>query len=165
MDEPWDAVQRVPQLSHPRREFILRQWLRAVLRGINSLTLPSCPLSYSQEKKKKKVSGRGLQVWAVSRFLQVEVKAKGTWLGSERVCNNSLVKSLILLSGQSSLVHCPPWLLDVPSAGVLPGPLSPRPHVRWAVWTVPSCRDCSLLSPSASLGTEGLIQGLGNQGL
>lgn len=59
MDEPWDAVQRVPQLSHPRREFILRQWLGAVLRGINSLTLPSCPLSYSQEKKKKKSQVEG----------------------------------------------------------------------------------------------------------
>ena len=54
MDEPWNAVQRVPQFSHPRWEFTLRQWLRAVLWGINSLALPSRPLSYSQKKKKKK---------------------------------------------------------------------------------------------------------------
>lgn len=53
------------------------------------------PVFPEPEKKKKqktkKTSGRGLQVWKVRRFLQVEVKAKGTWLSTRRACSDSVV--------------------------------------------------------------------------
>lgn len=67
----------------PSEKFILRQLLGAPSKGINSLEFPTRPLCSQSQKKRKKASGRGLQVWAVSRFLKWRWRPR-TWLSTER---------------------------------------------------------------------------------
>ena len=124
-----------------------------LLRALTPLNFQHAPcVLRARGKKKKKASGRGLQVWAVSRFLQVEMKAKGTWLSTERACGDSVVSLWFRSLGGASLSSvargCGP-------CRVLPCPLPPRPPVRWAVRRLPSCGDWGGYSPfsaAASLG-------------
>lgn len=155
------------RLPHQRGEFILRQLLRAPSKGINSPRISNTPLcSQSQKKRKEKKSlGQRLQVWAVSRFLQVEMKAKGTWLSTERACGDSVVSLWFRSLGGAPY---PPVARGCGPAGSYPVH-DLQGHLRGE-----QCGDCPLAETSEvakpifgplRLGAPkaGLIEGLGNQ--